>query len=104
MMVRAFRDLRKGEEILIDYTGDPFETKKSRKGKWKMNCDCEWCQEEKATRKQEMDIRKENYKCAAQQTPGRLGSEELKRHIRNIEATYEPKDRFRPFLIIPVLN
>jgi hypothetical protein len=104
MMLRALRDLREGEEILINYVGDRLDKIERLKEKWKIHCDCELCQEEKATPQQQKDLRMRFFKRAKQLRSGSIGSEELKLLVRNMEATYKPKDRFRPLIIVPIFG
>jgi hypothetical protein len=103
MMIRATQDLRAGEEIVISYRGCDPERRKILKEKWGIECDCAWCKEEKTTPPGALQRRDTLITNMPQKRQGHAKSSNLARWVKNLDATYRPKDRFRIVMIHPLI-
>jgi tetratricopeptide (TPR) repeat protein len=102
MMVRALRDIRQGEEIVVDYVRAITDPRRRGSEMFPFNfkCQCARCAQDAATGYDVAKRRNRAYKMAINRM-GDATAAEMKQLVRTIEETYEPGDRFREFLFAP---
>jgi tetratricopeptide (TPR) repeat protein len=101
MMVRALRDIRQGEEIVVDYVRKAADPRSSEMIHFNFKCQCARCAQDAATGYAVAKRRKRAARMAHDGVNEEVSSAEMKHLVRAIEETYESGDRFREALFIP---
>jgi tetratricopeptide (TPR) repeat protein len=105
MIVRALRDLQKGEEIVYSYClhlQDPRYSKEYL-SQLPFKCRCAACLEEESTDPIQLTRRVELFAKLMAMNPRWSRGTDLQQIVRNIEATYRKSDCYRSFLLFPLL-
>jgi hypothetical protein len=105
MMIRALRDLREGEEILINYV-PKFRDPRDRADDLHVlpfTCRCPACQEESVVSEQQKRVRKTLYTKFWDMDPRWSSGVSLQKMVRDLESTYPGSAQYRQFLITPLL-
>jgi tetratricopeptide (TPR) repeat protein len=105
MMVRALKDIRQGEEILVDYVPRSGDIRERRRVLLSFNfkCRCAWCLEDAATLPN-LKARREQIYPVALEDMKRANSGQTEQYVRQIEVTYPPDARFREFMMVPLFS
>jgi hypothetical protein len=104
MMVRAIRDLRAGEEVVISYCGDGPEARQDLMSWWKIDCDCPCCNERMKTPRQAAQRRNSLLKNGPWSSGGPQRLSPIMKWIQSLDATYNPGDQFKSEMCQPLLN
>jgi tetratricopeptide (TPR) repeat protein len=104
LMVRAIKDLRAGEEVLISYCPGTAEVRQNRMRWWQINCDCPWCNERVNTPRQAVERREYLLKTGPWSRDGHRRLSSIIKWIQSLDATYRPGDQFKNEMAPPLLT